>query len=108
MIYITAKRNGFYRCGIAHSDQTTAYPDDHFTPEQLAALEAEPMLIVTRDNPQTATQEAAEQQIAALKQALTQTQQHNAELREELNAAHARLAELTGDAKVTTSKAKAK
>lgn len=45
-ILITAKRDGFRRLGIAHSAQGTAYPDDHFTPAQLAVLKAEPMLVV--------------------------------------------------------------
>ena len=45
-ILITAKRDGFRRLGIAHSAQGTAYPDDRFTPAQLAVLKAEPMLVV--------------------------------------------------------------
>jgi hypothetical protein len=45
-IRITSKKNGFRRCGIAHPDQPTLYPDDAFTPGQLQALKAEPMLIV--------------------------------------------------------------
>ncbi|WP_370558565.1 HI1506-related protein [Edwardsiella tarda] len=109
MIYITSKRNGFYRCGVAHSEHTTAWADDHFSPEQLAMLEAEPMLIVTRDNPQAQSQQAAEQQIAALKAALVDAQQRNdalstardeaehraSALSVELEAANARIAELT-------------
>lgn len=43
---ITAKRNGFRRFGIAHSDQPTPYADDHFTEEQLKALLLEPQLIL--------------------------------------------------------------
>ncbi|WP_426111312.1 hypothetical protein [Pseudomonas sp. DSP3-2-2] len=45
-IIITAKRNGFRRFGIAHSDQPTPYADDHFTEEQLKALLLEPQLII--------------------------------------------------------------
>lgn len=45
-IQITAKRNGFRRCGIAHSETTTTYPDGHFSSEQLSELMAEPNLIV--------------------------------------------------------------
>ncbi|EDN6659423.1 hypothetical protein GRF91_002741 [Salmonella enterica] len=67
MIYITSKRDGFWRCGIAHSETTTAYPDDRFTPDELARLEAEPMLIVSRDAPGDA---GAGPQIQALKSAL--------------------------------------
>lgn len=45
MIRITARINGFRRAGVAHYG-TQEYPDGHFTPEQLDALKAEPMLIV--------------------------------------------------------------
>ncbi|CDL80191.1 HI1506-related protein [Xenorhabdus cabanillasii] len=46
-ILITAKIDGFRRCGIAHSDKTTTYPDDRFTAVQLAELQADPMLVVS-------------------------------------------------------------
>lgn len=46
MIRITAKQPNFRRAGIAHSVTPTEYPDNHFTAEQLAALKAEPMLVV--------------------------------------------------------------
>ena len=45
-ILITSKRAGFRRAGIEHPDTPTLYDDAKFTEEQLAALEAEPMLIV--------------------------------------------------------------
>ena len=45
MIRITAKRDGFRRAGMAH-DGTKDWPDGTFAPEQLAALKAEPMLVV--------------------------------------------------------------
>lgn len=45
-IIITAKRDGFRRCGIAHSTHGTAYPDDFFTAVQLAQLKREPQLVV--------------------------------------------------------------
>lgn len=67
MIYITSKRDGFWRCGISHRETTTAYPDDRFTPDELARLEAEPMLIVSRDAPGDT---GAGPQIQALKSAL--------------------------------------
>jgi len=47
MIRIIAKKDGFRRCGIAHSKEATEYPADHFTAEQLKALKAEPMLVVS-------------------------------------------------------------
>ncbi|HHH0899075.1 TPA: HI1506-related protein [Yersinia enterocolitica] len=46
-IQITAKRDGFRRCGMAHSDKTQTYADGHFSPSELAELTAEPMLVVT-------------------------------------------------------------
>ncbi|HDL8284778.1 TPA: hypothetical protein PXQ99_001550 [Yersinia enterocolitica] len=46
-IQITAKRDGFRRCGMAHSDKTQTYADGHFSPSVLAELKAEKMLIIT-------------------------------------------------------------
>jgi hypothetical protein len=46
MIRITAKLDGFRRAGMAHTKEPKEYPDNKFTKEQLAALTAEPMLIV--------------------------------------------------------------
>lgn len=47
VIVITAKRNGFRRCGVAHSDKPTPWAVDAFTEEQWEALLKEPQLIVT-------------------------------------------------------------
>jgi hypothetical protein len=46
MIIITAKKDGFRRCGVAHSAKPVEHQDDAFTPEQLAELRADPMLVV--------------------------------------------------------------
>lgn len=46
MIRIVSKRNGFRRCGIPHADTPMDYSDDHFSPDVLEALKAEPMLVV--------------------------------------------------------------
>ena len=46
MIRIRSKRDGFRRCGIAHSETPVDYPDDKFTKKELAILKAEPMLFV--------------------------------------------------------------
>jgi hypothetical protein len=46
MIRIRSKREGFRRCGIAHSEKPKDYPNDKFTKEQLERLKAEPMLFV--------------------------------------------------------------
>lgn len=45
-IKIISKRAGFRRCGIEHPDKPVIHPAGTFTEEQLAQLEAEPMLIV--------------------------------------------------------------
>ncbi len=45
-ITITAKRDGFRRCGVAHRDAPVTWPDGHFTDEQIAILRAEPSLVV--------------------------------------------------------------
>lgn len=67
-VTITAKVNGFRRCGIAHPDTATTYPDDHFTKAQLDELQTEPMLVVSLGAaPVTGADTAAEKQIAALK-----------------------------------------
>ena len=47
-ILITSRRAGFRRVGIEHPGAPTLYADDKFTPEQLEALESEPILIVQR------------------------------------------------------------
>ncbi|HHR6222747.1 TPA: HI1506-related protein [Providencia alcalifaciens] len=86
-IIITAKVNGFRRCGIAHSDTATEYPDDHFTKEQLATLQAEPMLVVsvgTKDAAKQQPDAGVDKQIAALKAEVKRLTGENESLRAEL------------------------
>lgn len=84
MIQITTKREGFRRLGIAHSEKTTSYQDDHFTAEQLAILKADPMLIVVEGAKDVKNDnEQLEQLIAA-----------NADLTAQLEAKDHALAEL--------------
>ena len=45
-IIIKSKREGFRRCGVAHHLEEITYPDDRFTPDEIAILQAEPMLTV--------------------------------------------------------------
>lgn len=45
-IRITARRDGFRRAGIAHPARPTEHPAERFSAEQLAQLQAEPMLVV--------------------------------------------------------------
>ena len=46
MIIITAKKDGFRRCGMAHSAKPVQHNDDAFSQAQLEQLQAEPMLVV--------------------------------------------------------------
>lgn len=46
MIRITAKRDGFRRCGVNHPAVPTEHPSDAFTEDELTVLKQEPMLIV--------------------------------------------------------------
>lgn len=46
MLRITAKKDGFRRAGIAHSDKETDHEASKFTDEQIEQLKAEPMLVV--------------------------------------------------------------
>lgn len=45
-ITITARRNGFRRCGVVHSSQPTDWPPSDFTSEQWRDLLKEPQLIL--------------------------------------------------------------
>ncbi|MGK3122909.1 hypothetical protein ACCY16_02140 [Candidatus Pantoea formicae] len=45
-ITITAKRNNFMRCGVAHKDTPVTWEDGAFTDAQIRDLKAEPMLVV--------------------------------------------------------------
>lgn len=94
MIFITAKREGFARCGVRFSETTTSYPDDRFTPEQLADLEAEPMLIVSREGAGMTAGQAAEQ-ISRLKDALDTAEHEVAVVTAERDVLHQQLADMT-------------
>lgn len=94
MIFITAKREGFARCGVRFSESTTSYPDDRFTPEQLADLEAEPMLVVSREGAGMTAGQAAEQ-ISRLKDALDTAEHEVAVVTAECDVLHQQLADMT-------------
>lgn len=48
VLKITSKKDGFRRAGVSHPAREVEYPADKFSAEQIAQLEAEPMLIVER------------------------------------------------------------
>ncbi|HFP7877143.1 TPA: HI1506-related protein [Yersinia enterocolitica] len=86
-IQITAKRDGFRRCGMAHSDKTQTYADDHFSPSVLAELKAEPMLVVSHvTDGQSANTDQSEAlgQIIELKGSVITLQARNWELENSL------------------------
>ncbi|ENZ9960164.1 hypothetical protein ACFLJF_005856, partial [Salmonella enterica] len=70
------------------------YPDDRFTPEQLADLEAEPMLIVSREGVGMTAGQAAEQ-ISRLKDALDTAEHEVAVVTAERDVLHQQLADMT-------------
>jgi len=45
-VTITAKKDGFRRCGMAHPASPVEHPDGTFTEKELEILRAEPMLVV--------------------------------------------------------------
>lgn len=55
MITITSRKHGFRRCGVAHPKGPTLYEDGTFTPEQIEAMQAEPMLTVIHEPDQEET-----------------------------------------------------
>ncbi len=46
MIRITAGKDKFRRCGVAHPAAPAEYPNERFTADELEALLGEPMLVV--------------------------------------------------------------
>ncbi|EHD3650693.1 hypothetical protein JQ896_001277 [Salmonella enterica] len=94
MIFITSKREGFARCGVRFSETTTPYPDDRFTPEQLTELEAEPMLVVSRESAGMTTTQATEQ-ISRLKDALDTAEHEVAVVTAERDVLHHQLTDMT-------------
>lgn len=86
VIDITAKRDGFRRAGMVHSEQTQTYPLSQFTKEQIRQLQEEPMLVVAIRN-------ANEQQAGATDET---TQQQLKALTAELDGAKVQIQTLTG------------
>lgn len=101
VIDITAKRDGFARCGVKHTEKTKTWPIDAFTPAQLEQLKAEPMLIVTvrnDDEQHTGPDEQVRQLEADLQILVSQEAEARKQisvLTAELEARHTGAAELT-------------
>jgi len=54
-VTITAKKDGFRRCGVGHPATAVEHPDGRFSAAELARLKAEPMLVVHETAAKTAT-----------------------------------------------------
>lgn len=70
MIRITSRKDGFRRCGIAHTKEPVEYPDDRFSEEGLEILKAEPMLIVDTAEVTKPSEPTEEKLIKAAKEAI--------------------------------------
>ncbi|MFX2607062.1 HI1506-related protein [Enterobacter mori] len=98
VIDITAKRDGFRRCGIAHSEKTTTYPLGRFTAKELEQLQNEPQLVVAiRNKDETSTSLHFQQSRIIELEAVVET------LSADLTAEHTKSAGLQSQLDVLTS-----
>lgn len=97
VIDITAKRDGFRRAGIAHSEKTQTYPLSQFTKVQLEQLQKEPMLVVAIRNATDQQAGPAEDSplVLDLRKQITTLTEQLATSGTDLTAANARVTELT-------------
>lgn len=109
-IQITAKRDGFRRCGMAHSDKTQTYADDRFTPAELAVLEAEDQLVVVRlsDQQLKANTGVVSDQLASAQQKIETLTDNLQTTTEQLTAANSQVEKLNGDLSQATADLTAK
>lgn len=92
-IQITARREGFRRCGIAHSAKATTYEDGHFTPKQLAELENDPQLVVVRIAAGAATDDQGlDKQLTLARETITRQEQELVTLKSQLDDAQKAIA----------------
>jgi chromosome segregation ATPase len=100
VIDITAKRDGFRRAGLVHSDKTQTYPLSRFTKEQLEQLKSEPMLVVAirnaNDQPSDQSDELY-QQVKLLTDLLDGERKKNSELTAGLDAERQKVTDLTAE-----------
>ncbi|WCG83807.1 HI1506-related protein [Pectobacterium sp. A5351] len=96
-IQITARVDGFRRCGMAHSAKTQTYPDDHFTATALAVLENEPQLIVVRVSGDAEKSDGAARQLSAALEKLDAAGKASAVLAGERDSLKTRVAALERD-----------
>ncbi|APJ78129.1 hypothetical protein FHP00_24650 [Escherichia coli] len=106
VIEITARREGFRRCGVAHSATTKEWPADAFTPEQLAVLKADPMLIVVERDKASGQNDAARGDELAAQ--LDAERQKVSELTAQLEEERQKVSELTAAQKTKKADKKEK
>lgn len=70
MIKITSKKEGFRRCGVAHTKKPTEYHDERFSEKELEILDGEPMLSVEHVDDEIKTPPPKDMTVAALKELL--------------------------------------
>lgn len=97
VIEITARREGFRRCGVAHSATTKEWPVDAFTPEQLEVLKADPMLIVVERDKAADKNDAA--RVDELVAQLDAERQKVSELTAQLEEERQKVKDLTAELK---------
>lgn len=96
-VQITARVDGFRRCGMAHSAKTQTYPDDHFTTAQLTVLENEPQLIVVRVSGDAEKSDGTAKQLSAALEKLKAAEKASVVLVGERDSLKTRVAELERD-----------
>ncbi|MBG6243178.1 MAG: hypothetical protein EKE20_15780 [Candidatus Symbiopectobacterium sp. Dall1.0] len=96
-IQITARFEGFRRCGMAHSAKTQTYPDDRFTAAELAILEREPQLIVVRVSDDSGTDVDAEAVLAEARSYIATLEANTVKYVEQITSLNERLDALSGE-----------
>ncbi len=99
-IQITARTDGFRRCGMAHSAKTQTYSDDHFTAAELAILEREPQLIVVRVSVDAAATGDSAAALATARERITTLEADALKRIEQMSSLNERLDALIGECHV--------
>ncbi|OVZ94861.1 hypothetical protein CBW58_01970 [Yersinia frederiksenii] len=91
---ITAKRDGFRRCGVVHSDTPVVWPAGSFTDEQIALLKSEPQLVVHEGSAVSADVQG---ELLDARSRIIDLEAGNAALQEKLTAATQLVTDLTAE-----------
>ncbi|MEN0626024.1 HI1506-related protein [Phytobacter ursingii] len=91
---ITAKRDGFRRCGVIHSDKPVVWPAGSFTEEQIALLKSEPLLVVHEGSAVSADVQG---ELLDARSRIIDLEAGNAALQEKLTAATQLITDLTAE-----------